>query len=65
MLPLKGRSETAPFRECYNQVFDGLQFWNYISYDNLPFFKCLKFDEDSRNGTENREQVFRVSDNCV
>ena len=53
-------SETALFREWSNQVFDSLQFWKYISYDDHVFFsKCLKSDEDSINGRENSAKVFR------
>ena len=48
----KGRSETVFLRERSDQVFDSLQFPKQSSCDdNLFFSKCLKFDVDSKNGT--------------
>ena len=58
---VKAFSETAVFRECSNQDFEGLQLGKYISYgDHLFFFKIFKIWCINGTKIENKVFVFQI-----
>ena len=66
MTPVERSSQTGVFRHLSKHVFLGRQFRKYISYEgHLFFWKCSKFNADSRNAEENSEKVFCFWDRCI
>ena len=45
-------SEMGLFRYLSNNIFGSLKLWKYIGCNDHLFFKCLKSDVNSRNGTK-------------
>ena len=59
MTPVERSSQTGVFRHLSKHVFLGRQFWKSISYEgHLFFWKCSKFNADSRNAKKISEKMF-------
>ena len=66
MTPVERSSQTGVFRHLSKHVFLGRQFRKYISYEgHLFFWKCSKFNADSRNAKKNSEKIFCFWDKCI
>ena len=66
MTPVERFSQTGVFRHLSKHVFRGRQFQKCITYDgHLFFWKCSKFNADSRNAKKNSEKMFCFWDKCI
>ena len=66
MMTVKECSKTTLHREWSNQKFlTVLNLGNTLAMTIIFSLKCLKFNADSRNGTRNRQNVFRFWDSCI
>ena len=66
MSPVERSSQTGVFRNLSMHVFLGRQFRKYISYEgHLFFWKCSKFNADSRNAKKNSEKIFCFWYKCI
>ena len=57
-------------KRCYLEIaltesFRVSNFRNKVAMTIIFFSKCLKFDEESRNGTKQSEKLFGFKDNCI
>ena len=57
--------ERCFLKSCLTKSFTVCNFRNKVAMMIIFFFKCLKFDIDSRNGTKKSEQSFCFKDNCI
>ena len=65
MLGVQGSSQTCAFRHLSKPVFLSRWFRKYISYEGIFFWKCWKFNADSKNAEKNWEKMFYFWDKCI
>ena len=66
MTPVERSSQTGVFRHLSKHVFLGRQFRKYISYEgHLFFWKCSKFNADSRKAEKNERKMFCFWDKSI
>ena len=61
----KGVLERCFLESGPTMFFTVCNFGNKVAMKIIFFSKCVKFDEDSRNGTKKSERVFRLIDNRI
>ena len=65
MSPVESSSQTRAFRHLSKDVFCARLFRKYISYERIFFWKCSKFNGDSKNAEKNWEKRFCFWDKCI
>ena len=66
MSPVERSFQTVVFRHLSKDVFHCRYFRKYISYEgHLFFWKCWKFNADSKNAEENSEKIFCFWDKFI
>ena len=60
-----GFSETGPFMHLSNHVCRSHLFQKYLSYEARLFWKCSKFNLDSKNAIKLQQNIFGFLDSCI
>ena len=66
MTPVEKSSQRGAFRHLSKHIFRGRKFRKYISSEgHLFFWKCSKFNANSKNAEKNWQKMFCFWDKCI